>query len=67
MPKAAKRVLEFFTTRINNDHTCKAYLNAARRFADWCEERGIRELAAVEPSTSQPSSSNCRGSFLRPP
>jgi site-specific recombinase XerD len=48
-PKAARRVLEFFTAQINNDHTRKAYLNAARRFADWCEERGIRELAAVEP------------------
>jgi site-specific recombinase XerD len=48
-PKAAKRVLEFFTAQINNDHTRKAYLNATRRFADWCEECGIRELAAVEP------------------
>jgi hypothetical protein len=32
-PKAAKRVLEFFTVQINNDHTRKAYLNATRRFA----------------------------------
>jgi predicted membrane-bound mannosyltransferase len=24
-PKAAKRVLEFFTVQINNEHTCKAY------------------------------------------
>jgi integrase/recombinase XerC len=48
-PKAARRVLEFFTTQINNDDTRKAYLNAARHFADWREERGIRELAAVEP------------------
>jgi site-specific recombinase XerD len=48
-PKAAKRVLEFFATQINNDHTRKAYLNATRRFAQWCEARGIRELAAVEP------------------
>jgi integrase/recombinase XerD len=48
-PKAAKRVLEFFTTQINNDHTRKAYINAARRFAQWCEARGIAELAAVEP------------------
>ncbi|HTT75679.1 MAG TPA: tyrosine-type recombinase/integrase [Candidatus Binataceae bacterium] len=48
-PKAAKRVLEFFTTQINNDHTRKAYMNAARRFAQWCEARGIAELAAVEP------------------
>jgi hypothetical protein len=40
-PKAAKRILEFFTTQINNDHTRKAYMNAARRFAQWCEARGI--------------------------
>jgi hypothetical protein len=48
-PKAAKRVIEFFTTQINNDHTRKAYLNATRRFAQWCEARGIAELAGVEP------------------
>jgi site-specific recombinase XerD len=49
-PKAAKRVFEFFTTQLNNDHTRKAYMNATRRFAKWCETRGIEELAAVEPS-----------------
>jgi hypothetical protein len=49
MPKAARRVLEFFTAQINNDHTRKAYLNATRRFAQWCEAHRIRELAAVEP------------------
>src|SRR5271154_4794206 len=48
-PKAAKRVREFFTTQINNDHTRKAYINAARRFAAWCEARSLGELAAVEP------------------
>jgi integrase/recombinase XerD len=37
-PKAAKRVLEFFTAQINNDHTRKAYLNATR-FAAWCDAR----------------------------
>jgi len=47
--KAAKRFLEFFTTQINNDHTRKAYMNATRRFATWCESRGIRELAGVDP------------------
>jgi site-specific recombinase XerD len=26
------------------------YRNATRRFAAWCEARGITELAAVEPS-----------------
>jgi hypothetical protein len=41
MRKAAKRVLEFFTAQINNDHTRKAHLNATRPFAAWCETRGI--------------------------
>lgn len=48
-PKAAKRVLEFFTAQINNDHTRKAYLNAARRFAAWCDLHGIGQLADVQP------------------
>jgi integrase/recombinase XerD len=47
-PKAAKRVLEFFTAQINNDHTRKAYLNATRRFAAWCDTRGIGQLADVQ-------------------
>ena len=47
-PKAAKRVLEFFTAQINNDHTRKAYLNATRRFAKWCDEHGIRQLTDVQ-------------------
>ena len=48
-PKAAQRVLEFFTAQINNDHTRKAYLNATRRFSDWCEAHGPTDLAAVQP------------------
>lgn len=48
-PKAAKRVLEFFTAQINNDHTRKAYMNAARRFSEWCEKHGIGQLADVQP------------------
>src|SRR6201987_3353968 len=48
-PKAAKRVLEFFTGQINNDHTRRAYMNAARRFAAWCADKNIDELADVEP------------------
>jgi site-specific recombinase XerD len=48
-PKAAKRVLEFFTAQINNDHTRKAYLNVVRRFAAWCEQLGIGQLADVQP------------------
>jgi site-specific recombinase XerD len=48
-PKAAKRVLEFFYAQVENEHTRAAYMNAARRFAAWCEQHGIRELAAIEP------------------
>src|ERR1700730_11955628 len=47
--KAARRFLEFFTAQINNAHTRRAYLNATRRFADWCASKGIHELAQVEP------------------
>src|SRR4051794_28210225 len=48
-PKAAQRVLEFFTAQINNDHTRKAYLNATRRFAVWCDAHGLQALTAVQP------------------
>src|ERR1700686_5044444 len=48
-PKAARRVLEFFTAQVNNDNTRKAYLNATRRFAEWCDGRGIGQLASVQP------------------
>ena len=42
-------MVEFFTAQIDNDHTRKAYLNAARRFAGWCETHGLHELAQVQP------------------
>jgi site-specific recombinase XerD len=48
-PKAAKRVLEFFTAQINNDHTRRAYVNATRRFAEWCASKDIHQLAQVQP------------------
>src|ERR1700732_3295545 len=48
-PKAAQRALEFFTTQINNDHTRKSYLNATRRFAEWCEAHGLHQLDRGQP------------------
>lgn len=42
-PKAAKRVLEFFTAQINNDHKRKACLNPTRRFAQSCAAHEISE------------------------
>src|SRR5271169_1144745 len=65
-PKAAKRVIEFFTAQINNDHTRKAYLNATRRFAQWCEARGIGELAGVEPFHVAAFVKELQGEFSAP-
>lgn len=65
-PKAAKRVLEFFTAQINNDHTRKAYLNATRRFADWCAAHGIGELAAVQPFHVAAFVKDLQGEFSAP-
>jgi hypothetical protein len=48
-PKAAKRVLEFFTGQINNDHTRRACMNATRRFAAWCAQKNLDELSSVQP------------------
>lgn len=42
-------MLEFFTAQINNDHTRKTYLAAARHFADWCGLHGIAQLEDVQP------------------
>ena len=43
-------MLEFLAVQINIDNTRKAYFNAARRFADWCDKRGFGQLADVKPS-----------------
>ena len=48
-PQATRRVVEFFTTQISNDHTRRAYLIVLKTFSAWCETKGIRELGQVEP------------------
>jgi site-specific recombinase XerD len=48
-PKAAERILEFFSARISNDNTRKAYLVATRRFVEWCAIERIGRLADVRP------------------
>jgi site-specific recombinase XerD len=65
-PKAAKRVLEFFTAQVNNDHTRKAYLNATRRFAAWCQTHGLHELAAVQPFHVAAFVKEMQGQFTPP-
>jgi site-specific recombinase XerD len=65
-PKAVRRTLEFFTTQINNDHTRKAYLNATRRFAAWCETRGLHNLADVQPIHTAAFIKDLQGEFSSP-
>ena len=45
---AERRFWEFFTAHIRNPNTRLAYLAAVRRFATWCERRGLA-LDEVEP------------------
>jgi site-specific recombinase XerD len=65
-PKAAKRVLEFFTAQVNNDNTRKAYLNATRRFAAWCDRRGIAQLADVQAFHVAAFVKELQGEFTAP-
>ena len=46
--RAERRFREFFTAHIRNPNTRLAYLAAVRRFATWCERRGLA-LDEVEP------------------
>ena len=65
-PKAAQRVLEFFTAQINNDHTRKAYLNATRRFADWCAAHDLWQLDQVQPFHVAAFVKHLQGQFTPP-
>lgn len=47
--KAAERFFDFFTANIRNKNTRRAYYKAACRFSEWCEGRGLNELAQVKP------------------
>lgn len=46
---AAQRTIEFFTARIRNPNTRKAYAKAAAEFASWCKAAGIEDLRLVQP------------------
>jgi integrase/recombinase XerD len=46
--RAGKRFVEFFTARIRNANTRRAYARAITGFFAWCEVRGL-ELHQVEP------------------
>ena len=65
-PKAARCVLEFFTAQINNPHTRRAYLNAARRFDAWCDSRGIAQLTDVQAFHVAAFIKDLQGAFSPP-
>jgi site-specific recombinase XerD len=65
--KAARRFLEFFTAQINNAHTRRAYMNATRRFADWCASKDIHELAQAQPFHVAAFVHDLQGSYRHPP
>ena len=65
-PAATKRFIEFFTAQINNDHTRKSYLNATKRFAEWCETHGLRDLVDVEPIHIAAFVKDLQGKFSPP-
>jgi len=47
-PRASYRFLEFFTAKIRNRHTRRAYARAATEFFDWLAAKGVTQLAAIE-------------------
>ena len=47
--KSSERFWEFFAANIRNKNTRRAYYKAACRFNDWCEGRGLLDLAKVKP------------------
>jgi len=47
--KTADRFFGFFTANHRNKNTRRAYYKAACRFSDWCEGRGLSDLAGVKP------------------
>jgi site-specific recombinase XerD len=48
-PRTERRFWEFFATQLANDNTRRAYFNAARRFAEWCELHQLAGLHQVQP------------------
>jgi site-specific recombinase XerD len=47
--RASERFWEFFAANIRNKNTRRAYYRAVCRFSDWCEGRGLLDLAMVKP------------------
>ena len=48
--RAANRYVEFFTARIRNRNTRRAYGHAAAEFLAWCEQKHVSSVAAIQPT-----------------
>ncbi len=48
-PEARARMRDFFSSRIRDPKTRRAYMEAIRQFSAFCAELGILDLAQVEP------------------
>ena len=48
--RATRRFIEFFTARIRNPHTRRAYGRAVAEFLAWCEEQHVPSVAAIQPT-----------------
>jgi site-specific recombinase XerD len=46
--ETARQTVDFFTVKIRNKNTRRAYASAIARFCTWCEQRGIA-LAQLQP------------------
>jgi site-specific recombinase XerD len=64
--RAAERFFDFFTANIQNEHTRRAYYNAACRFSEFCAKRGVRDLARVKPVDVAGYVESLRKGFAKP-
>ena len=47
--QAGWRYVEFFTAKIRNPHTRRAYARAADEFLGWCASAGVPSIGALQP------------------
>ena len=65
-PRPRSASSSFSPPQINNGHTRKAYLNATRRFAEWCDAHSSRQLADVQPFHVAAFVKDLQGEFSPP-
>jgi site-specific recombinase XerD len=63
---ATKGKHRIFIFESRRTETRKAYLNATRRFAAWCDEKGICQLADVQPFYLAAFVKELQGEFTAP-